>query len=1116
MKTAAIIRQITKAGRRCQRLAVMIALLMLCLGGSAMGMGLDLGGGEESAPPPDNMSNVERLAPLSRYITSPTDVALDQEGRVYIADSYAGRVVVLSSGGSLLRSVSGLAQPVSVAVDAGGRIYVGNNNSGNVAVFDPDGNLLFKLGKGDGEFSQPNDIAIDPAGNVYVVDKWKHAVGIYSSVNGVLIGALGEQGTGDGQFYRPLSIAIDAAAREIVVLDSAGGARVQFFDLNRNYRRSFSNYGEEAGQLLWPQRITTDSRSRIYVSDSQLNMVLVYENNGDYIGFVNDLVDDLFMIPMGLAAGAANKLYIASHTTGTVEVYGLYEEGVYGYVGMEIDPSVLSFEAEEGGENPARQAITVTNIGNMSLHWQAAADESWISLSGLSHSNGIVMPGKENRLHVKVNKTGLEPGVHKGSILFIGDTGMQEVVDVALTIHPSSIVSVMPGSLSFVSEVGTTPVPQYFTVANGGSATLSWNAAASHPWISMSTVSGIIAGSGSGGDKVTVLADVTSLAAGTYTGVITVTGLDAFASPAAIEVTLTLLAPPGGGEGPTPEDRMFDEMAWTLGDKLPSADLNGVWTDAGSPQVFAVGQDGMILHHDGTDWSFMDANTEEDLFGVWGSIDPDSNGVDVFAVGSGGVIVHYDGIDWNVMASLGTDLQGVWGFSPLDVYAVGQHGVIFHYNGANWTEMESPTNNDLHGIWGIFDAGTNNIAIYVVGERGTIASYDGARWRTVKSATKNDLYGVWGSSRFEVYAVGRDGIVLKSGAKKWNKVDSPTTRHLKGIWGTSFSDIYAVGSAGTIIHHDGQGWSAMNSPTVKDLNCVWGSWQTGVFAAGQDLTLLYHDGGKWQSLVAALEGLNSVWGRSASDVYAVGMLGTILHYDGYEWDAMDSPVTTTLNSIRGGRITDIFAVGTGGAILRYNGLDWDAMASPTSRTLYDVWGAAQAEMYAVGQRGTFLNYDGTGWASIKNKVKEDLYSVWGRSADDVYLVGQGGIMLHYDGIAMRSMASPTTNDLYSVRGCSETSVFVVGQGGTFLQYNGLGWRFLESATGSNLYGLWCSSETDVFAVGQDDTFIYYDGNSVQVVDFGSDSSLKSVWGSMETTDIFTVGSDGIIIHGTNE
>lgn len=1116
MKTAAIIWQITKAGGRCQRLAVMVTLLMLYLGGSAMGMGLDLGGGEESAPPPDNMINVERLAPLSRYITSATDVALDQEGRVYIADSYADRVVVLSSGGSLLRSVSGLAKPVSVAVDTGGRMYVGNNNSGNVAVFDADGNLLFKLGKGDGEFSQPNDIAIDPAGNVYVVDKWKHAVRIYSSVNGVLIGALGEQGTGDGQFYRPLSIAIDAAAREIVVLDSAGGARVQFFDLNRNYRRSFSNYGEEAGQLLWPQRITTDSRSRIYVSDSQLNMVLVYENNGDYIGFVNDLVDDPFMIPMGLAAGAANKLYIASHTTGTVEVYGLYEEGVYGYVGMEIDPSVLSFEAEEGGDNPARQAITVTNIGNMSLHWQAAADESWISLSGLSHSNGIVMPGKENRLHVKVNKTGLEPGVHKGSILFIGDTGIQEVVDVALTIHPSSIVSVMPGSLSFVSEVGTTPAPQYFTVANGGSATLSWNAAASHSWISMSTISGIISGSGSGGDKVTVLADVTSLAAGTYTGVITVTGLDAFESPAAIEVTLTLLASPGGGEGPTPEDRMFDEMEWTLGDKLPSAALNGVWTDSGSPQVFAVGQDGMILHHNGTDWMVMDSPTDKDLFGVWGRTDPDGNGVDVFAVGSGGTILHFDGSDWNVMASLGVDLRGVWGTSAIDVYAVGQGGGLLHYNGTNWTGMASPTDRDLFGIWGIFDVDTNDIEICAVGKVGTITCYDGTRWRMIKSSTKKDLYGVWGSSRSEIFAVGQDGTVLKSGANRWNVVNSPTARDLKGIWGASASDIHAVGSAGTIIHYDGAGWSAMNTPTAKDLNSVWGSWQTGVFAAGHDLTLLYYDGGNWQSLVSAFEGLNSVWGRSASDVYAVGMLGTILHYDGYAWGAMDSPTTNTLNSVWGGRATDVFAVGTGGAILRYNGLDWSAMVSPTTRSLYCVWGAAQTELYAVGQHGTFLTYNGTGWTSIKNKIKQDLYGIWGRSATDVYVVGQAGTILHYNGIEMYSMVSPTAHDLYSVRGCSETSVFAVGQGGTFMQYDGSGWSFLESATSSNLYGLWCSSETDVFVVGQNDTFLYFDGNKVQPVDFGTDSSLRSVWGSTETTDIFAVGSEGVIIHGRNE
>jgi hypothetical protein len=1088
--------------------AVLIASLFLSCG-TAFGMGLDLGGGDadpDSAS--DNvMSTCVRLSPSLYSLSSPTAVAVDLDGRQYVADPYLNRVVVLSQSGRFLTNLEGLAKPISVAVDTTGRIYVGNAGRGNVEVYDADFTFLHKLGFVDGEFGQPNDIAVDSSGHVYVADKKTSVVRRYDA-DGNSAGLLGGPGTGDGEFHHPLSIAIDQAAQEMIVLDQASKARVQFFDMGGTFIRSFTRYGDTIGDMVRPQHVAVDKESRLYITDSLQNVVLVYDNLGIYLGVVNDL-DNPLRTPLGLTIGASGRMYVASRLTGSIEVFGIDD-----YTSMHVNPAGLVFKAKVGGESPTQQTITILNSGAAIFNWHAYANNNWINLS---ETTGVLASGQAASFDIGVDITGLKPGGYEGSVTVATGQGATEVVRVVMTVLPAAKLSVGPRSLSFFSETGVTPNPQTITISNVGSAPLNWHAAPDQDWISLSNSSGTIDRMGTGAD-VTVLADISSLAAGIYAGAITITGYEAVDSPIVVGVTLTLTEPagsPGGGDPPTPENREFDEMTWTLGDKFPSAALNDVWTDSGS-QVFAVGQDGIILHYSGTEWRIMDSPTDKDLFGVWGSADPEGNGVDVFAVGSGGTILHFDGSDWNVMASLGVDLQGVWGTSAIDVYAVGQGGVLLHYNGTNWTAMASPTDRDLFGIWGIFDVDANDIEICAVGKIGTITCYDGSRWRMIKSSTKKDLYGVWGSSRTEIFAVGQDGTVLKSAANRWNVVNSPTIRDLKGIWGASASDIHAVGSAGTILHYDGAGWRAMNAPTAKDLNSVWGSWQTGVFAAGQDLTLLYFDGGNWQSLVSALEGLNSVWGRSASDVYAVGMLGTILHYDGYAWGAMDSPTTNVLNSVWGGRATDVFAVGTEGVILRYNGQDWSAMVSPTTRPLYGVWGAAQTELYAVGQHGTFLNFNGTGWESIKNKVKQDLYGIWGRSATDVYVVGQAGTILHYNGIALRSMASPTTSDLYSVRGCSETDVFAVGQGGTFMHYDGSGWSFLESATSSNLYGLWCSSETDVFVVGQNDTFLYFDGNKMQPVDFGTDSSLRSVWGSTETTDIFAVGSDGGIIHGRNE
>ena len=71
----------------------------------------------------------------------------------------------------------------------------------------------------------------------------------------------------------------------------------------------------------------------------------------------------------------------------------------------------------------------------------------------------------------------------------------------------------------------------------------------------------------------------------------------------------------------------------------------------------------------------MDSGTTRILACVWGS-----SPRNVFAVGENSVILHYDGNSWSRMES-GSDtyLLGVWGTSGNNVYAVGTNGTILHY-----------------------------------------------------------------------------------------------------------------------------------------------------------------------------------------------------------------------------------------------------------------------------------------------------------------------------------------------------------------------------------------------------------------------------------------------------
>ena len=520
--------------------AVLVAMLLIIATGYAHGMGLGFGGDPDPEPEygPTDILPCDWLPPSSYPFTSPTAVAVDSDGRQYVVDTYRNRVVVLSQSGKYLKTLARLDKPISVAVDDAGRIYVGNNGRGNVEVYNPDLSLHHKLGFADKEFGQPNGIAVDSDGYVYVADKKKNVVSMYDG-DGNYAGLLGGPGQGNGEFHHPLSVTVDEVDQEIIVLDQGAKARIQFFDMGGIFLGSFIRYGNVIGDMARPQQVAVDSEGHLYVTDSFQNLVLVYDKYGNYLGVIADL-DHPMRTPLGIATSESNRLYVASRLTQTVEVYGLHEaDGGVGYRGMVVDPIEMSFEMNEDDENSEPVTVTVENVGTELFNWTATSEESWLLVAGQSSTGGLIGPGQQGQFQVAVDAAALEPGTYSGNIKVYGGPGVTERVEVTLTVESSPVFSVSPVSLTFVSDVGINPTHQYFTVGNAESASLSWSAAVDQPWMTLESTFGNIT-EADAGDDVAVLINVIGLPAGTYSGSITVTGLDGNISPSTVGVTLVV------------------------------------------------------------------------------------------------------------------------------------------------------------------------------------------------------------------------------------------------------------------------------------------------------------------------------------------------------------------------------------------------------------------------------------------------------------------------------------------------------------------------------------------------------------------------------------------------
>ena len=146
-------------------------------------------------------------------------------------------------------------QPFGIAVDANENVYVTNvypQGGNNVVKFDSRGKYISTIGSagsGDGQFKDPEGIAIDPSGNIYVADSDNNRIEEFNR-DGVYLGQFGSFGSGNGQFNGPVGIAFGAGGK--IYVTDVGNNRVQKFGSDGSYESQFGSYGNGNGEFFAP------------------------------------------------------------------------------------------------------------------------------------------------------------------------------------------------------------------------------------------------------------------------------------------------------------------------------------------------------------------------------------------------------------------------------------------------------------------------------------------------------------------------------------------------------------------------------------------------------------------------------------------------------------------------------------------------------------------------------------------------------------------------------------------------------------------------------------------------------------------------------------------------
>jgi RHS repeat-associated protein len=336
------------------------------------------------------------------WLSFPSDVAVDAEGNVYIADIYNNRIrkvdtdgiitTVAGTGDAGFSGDGGLATnaqldwPIEVCVDAQGNLYIADFNNKRVRKVDTNGIITTVAGGGntgvtrhdipatDANIGSPDSLAVDASGNLYIGGEAPYRIyKVYEDHTVVLIshiaGAGGFQYDFDEQdggpaieaTFFPSGLAVDASGNLYVgCINSQRVLKINkdgiITSIAGDGRRGYDGDGGPATEARFfdPVALALDALGNLYISDkwnyrirrvdsSGIITTVAGNGTGGYMGDGEPAIAAGF-VAMGIEFGASGALYLADYLNSRVRKVTLTPSAETSYTG---DKDII-FPEEDG------------------------------------------------------------------------------------------------------------------------------------------------------------------------------------------------------------------------------------------------------------------------------------------------------------------------------------------------------------------------------------------------------------------------------------------------------------------------------------------------------------------------------------------------------------------------------------------------------------------------------------------------------------------------------------------------------------------------------------------------------------------------------------------------